>query len=97
MLNHVKDTGHRIAVNPDENLLWCYECDDELHEMLLTNEDLGNNKLYKQTDKRVNLINNINYKLKTKAMNQITNSIFSGQKNSIAIGIGKKTNGVANS
>ena len=97
MLNHVKDTGHRIAVNPDENLLWCYECDDELHEMLLTNEDLGNNKLYKQTDKRVNLINNINYKLKTKAMNQITNSIFSGQKNTMAIGIGKKTNGVANS
>lgn len=47
MLKHNEKHKHSICYNFDQNLLWCYKCDDCLHEMLSEGVEFDETRLYK--------------------------------------------------
>ena len=75
MLKHAESRKHNVCINIEENIIWCYPCDIELHEQLLDNEEMSDSKLYKQLEERIERIDQIVFKLKQRQRNQITTQL----------------------
>ncbi len=64
---HGKSAKHHISVNINEGTIWCYACDEELHQML--SESSGKIEVKKPTKELAERVENIDYgifKLKSK-------------------------------
>jgi len=72
MLKHSEQKKHNICINLDENILWCYCCDIELHEQLTDNETQSSTKLYKSLEDKIEKVDQLVYKLKQRQKNDLT-------------------------
>lgn len=88
MLKHAESKRHSICVNLEENIIWCYSCDIELHEQLTENETFFGAKVYKQLEEKVEKINQLVYRIKQRQKNQLTAQLVG------TMGLGKATGGL---
>lgn len=65
---HSNQTKHSICYNPADSLLWCYECDKELHENIIENEANGNVPSFKEFEENVKSVDEIFFGQKRSSM-----------------------------
>ena len=66
MLKHNLENKHSICYNFSQNLLWCYKCDDSLHEMLSDNIEFDETRIYKDFENILENFDRFVFNLKKK-------------------------------